>query len=82
MFERERAATAQTNAMNAGGAKLPWPLSFSYGKALQAPAVKAWKGQPASVAAAQKAFLHRAKMNGAACFGRYQAEMEKDALAA
>jgi len=64
-------ATAHLNTMNAGGAKLPWPLSFSYCRALQAPALKAWKGQPASVPAAQKA-----------SFGSYRAEMEKDALAA
>jgi fructose-bisphosphate aldolase class I len=80
--QSDELATAHLNAMNAGGAKLPWPLSFSYGRALQAPALKAWKGQPASVAAAQKALFHRAKMNSAACFGRYQAAMEKEALAA
>jgi fructose-bisphosphate aldolase class I len=68
--------------MNAGGAKLPWPLSFSYGRALQAPALKVWKGQPANVAAAQKALLHRAKLNSAASLGRYKPEMEKEALAA
>ena len=75
-------ATAHLNAMNAKGAALPWPLSFSYGRALQAPALKAWKGQPANVPAAQKALFHRAKLNSAACLGRYKAEMEKDALAA
>ena len=68
-------ATARFNAMNAGGAKLPWPLSFSYARALQAPALKAWKAQPGSVAAAQKALFHRAKLNSAACLGRYKAEM-------
>jgi len=57
---------------------LPWPLSFSYGRALQAPALKAWKGQTANVAAAQKALMHRAKCNGAACFGKYSAAMEKE----
>ncbi|MEO7727561.1 MAG: class I fructose-bisphosphate aldolase [Burkholderiales bacterium] len=75
-------ATAHLNAMNASGAQLPWPLSFSYGRALQAPALKAWKGQPASVPAAQKALFLRAKLNSAACFGKYKAEMEKDAKAA
>ena len=75
-------ATAHLNEMNAGGAKLPWPLSFSYGRALQAPALKAWKGQPGNVAAAQKALLHRSKCNSAACFGRYTAALEKEALAA
>ena len=75
-------ATAHLNAMNATGAALPWPLSFSYGRALQAPALKAWKGQAANVAAAQQALFHRSKCNSAACFGRYQPEMEKEALAA
>jgi fructose-bisphosphate aldolase, class I len=80
--QSDQLATAHLNAMNAQGASLPWPLSFSYGRALQAPALKAWKGQPASVAAAQKALQHRAKMNSAACFGSYKAEMERDALTA
>ena len=80
--QSDELATAHLNAMNAPGAALPWPLSFSYGRALQAPALKAWKGQPGSVPAAQKALYHRAKMNSEACFGRYTAEMEKDALAA
>ena len=52
MFEREL-ATAHLNAMNAKGAALPWPLSFSCGRALQAPARKAWKGRPANVPAAR-----------------------------
>jgi fructose-bisphosphate aldolase class I len=80
--QSDELATAHLNAMNAKGAALPWPLSFSYGRALQAPALKVWKGQPASVPAAQKALFHRAKMNSEACFGRYKAEMEKAALAA
>ena len=90
MFERGLAATAaamvaageQVTAAAAQCLKRAWPLSFSNGRALQAPALKAWKGQPASVPAAQKALFHRAKMNSAACLGRYKAEMEKDALAA
>ena len=77
--QSDELATAHLNAMNASGAQLPWPLSFSYGRALQAPALKAWKGQPGNVAAAQKALFHRAKLNSAACFGRYKAEMEKQA---
>ena len=80
--QSDQIATAHLNAMNATGAALPWPLSFSYGRALQAPALKAWKGQAANAAAAQKALYHRAKCNSAACFGRYQPEMEKEALAA
>src|SRR5262249_19775065 len=52
-------ATAHLNAMNARGPH-PWQLSFSYGRALQAPALKAWGGEPANVEAAQAAYLHRA----------------------
>jgi fructose-bisphosphate aldolase class I len=80
--QSDELATAHLNAMNVQRAALPWALSFSYGRALQAPALKAWKGQPARVPAAQKALYHRAKLNSAACFGRYTAEMEKAALAA
>ena len=75
-------ATAHLNAMNALGAAPPWPLSFSYGRALQAPALKTWKGQAANLRAAQKALYHRSKCNSAACLGRYKPEMEKEALAA
>jgi len=53
-------ATAHLNAMNARGPH-PWELSFSYGRALQAPAQKAWRGDPANVEAAQQAFYRRAK---------------------
>ncbi len=80
--QSDELATAHLSEMNAGGAKLPWPLSFSYGRALQAPALKTWKGLPANVAAAQKALMHRSKCNSSACFGRYTAAMEKEALAA
>ncbi len=80
--QSDELATAHLNAMNATGAALPWPLSFSYGRALQAPALKTWKGQAANVAAAQKALYHRSKCNSAACFGRYKPEMEQKALAA
>jgi fructose-bisphosphate aldolase class I len=62
-----------------GGA---WTLSFSYGRALQAAALKAWRGNPANVSAAQTAFLHRARMNGLAATGRYSADLERQALAA
>ena len=51
--------------MNARGPH-PWELSFSYGRALQAPALKAWGGQEANVPAGQQAYFHRAKLNGAA----------------
>jgi fructose-bisphosphate aldolase class I len=70
-------ATAHLNAMNALGPH-PWQLSFSYGRALQAPALKAWRGDVANVGAAQKAYYHRAKLNGAARSGSYSAEMEKE----
>ena len=58
---------------------LPWPLTFSYSRALQNPALKAWKGQTGNVAAAQKAFRHRAQMNGLAAQGKWRAELEKQA---
>jgi fructose-bisphosphate aldolase class I len=70
-------ATAHLNAMNARGPH-PWELSFSYGRALQAPALKAWRGYEANVQAAQEAYGHRAKMNGLARSGEYSAEKEKE----
>ena len=63
-------ATARLNAMNQRGPH-PWELSFSYGRALQAPALKAWGGEEENVEAAQQAYYHRAKMNGAARTGSY-----------
>src|SRR5437764_12290475 len=74
-------ATAHLNAMNARGPH-PWQLSFSYGRALQAPALKAWAGKPENVEAGQRAYYHRAKMNGAARTGMYAPEMEKEAVPA
>ena len=74
-------ATAHLNAMNARGPH-PWQLSFSYGRALQAPALKAWRGKPENVEAAQRAYYHRAKMNGAARTGMYAPEMEREAVSA
>jgi fructose-bisphosphate aldolase class I len=70
-------ATAHLNAMNARGPH-PWQLSFSYGRALQAPALKAWGGEEANVQAAQDAFAHRAKMNGLARNGEYTPELEQE----
>jgi fructose-bisphosphate aldolase, class I len=73
--QSDEAATAHLNAMNRlGGA--PWELSFSYGRALQAPALKAWKGEAANGPAAQQAFHHRARLNGAARSGSYTEAME------
>jgi fructose-bisphosphate aldolase, class I len=74
-------ATAHLNAMNRRGPH-PWQLSFSYGRALQAPALKAWGGKPENVEAAQRAYYHRAKMNGAARTGMYAPEMEREAVPA
>jgi fructose-bisphosphate aldolase class I len=74
-------ATAHLNAMNKRGPH-PWQLSFSYGRALQAPALKAWVGKPENVEAAQRAYYHRAKMNGAARTGMYAPEMEREAVPA
>ncbi|HET9324341.1 MAG TPA: class I fructose-bisphosphate aldolase [Gaiellaceae bacterium] len=70
-------ATARLNAMNQRGPH-PWQLSFSYGRALQAPALKAWGGDPASVEAAQQAYYRRAKFNGAARTGSYAPDWEKE----
>ena len=69
-------ATANLNAMNATGPH-PWPLSFSYGRALQAASLQAWKGADANMSAGQAAFLHRAHMNGLATTGTYSAAAEK-----
>src|SRR5205814_8954210 len=71
-------ATAHLNAMNRGF-DLPWPLTFSYGRALQAAPQKAWSGKSANVAAAQRAFSHRAKMNGLATLGQWKADFERKA---
>ena len=73
-------ATAHLNAMNARGPH-PWTLSFSYGRALQAAAIKAWSGKPENVDAGKRAFYHRAKMNSAACTGVYAPDMEREAVA-
>jgi fructose-bisphosphate aldolase class I len=79
--QSDEQATARLNVMNARGPH-PWQLSFSYGRALQAPALKAWGGDPANVTAGQQAYYRRAKLNGAARFGRYSEEMEREAVAA
>jgi fructose-bisphosphate aldolase class I len=79
--QSDAAATAHLNAMNALGPH-PWELSFSYGRALQAPALKAWAGEAANADQAQKAFHFRARLNSAARFGSYSEEMEKEAVPA
>ncbi|HJP21845.1 MAG: fructose-bisphosphate aldolase class I [Alphaproteobacteria bacterium] len=76
--QSEEEATRNLNAINALGPQ-PWQLSFSYGRALQQSALKAWGGEAANVAAAQAILAHRARMNGASRDGSYKAEMEKAA---
>lgn len=75
--QSEVEATAHLGAMNARHPNLPWTLSFSYGRALQQSALKAWAGKEANLAAAQKAYLHRCRMNSAACAGTYATAMEQ-----
>jgi fructose-bisphosphate aldolase class I len=74
--QSEKEATANLNAMNARHPRLPWQLSFSYGRALQESALKAWKGKADGVAAGQAAYLKRSRCNGAARTGKYAASME------
>jgi fructose-bisphosphate aldolase class I len=76
--QSDELATAHLNEMNKLGGG-PWELSFSYGRALQAPALKAWGGKAANVPAGQRAYYHRAKCNGAARTGKYTDAMEKAA---
>lgn len=71
-------ATAHLSAMNALGV-LPWKLTFSYGRALQAAALQAWGGKVENVAAGQRAFTHRAKMNSLAALGKWSSDLEKAA---
>jgi len=73
--QTDQQATEHLNAMNQFP-DLPWQLSFSYGRALQAPVLKAWKGESANVSAAQQAFHHRAMCNSKARFGKYTEDME------
>jgi len=76
--QSDEEATAHLSAMNALG-NLPWPLTFSYGRALQAAAIDAWRGKPENVAAGQRAFTHRARMNYLAALGKWSKEEEKAA---
>jgi fructose-bisphosphate aldolase class I len=76
--QSDEEATAHLDAMNRRG-PLPWRLSFSYGRALQAAPQKAWSGKPENVAAAQRAFTHRAVMNGLATRGQWKADLERKA---
>jgi fructose-bisphosphate aldolase class I len=72
-------ATAHLNAMNAMADNLPWKLSFSYSRALQAPALSTWAGSAANAKAAQDVLCHRARLNSAAALGKYSEAMEKEA---
>jgi fructose-bisphosphate aldolase class I len=76
--QSDEAATAHLDAMNRIGG-FPWKMTFSYGRALQAAAQKAWQGKPENVAAAQRAFTHRARMNGLASLGQWEGGLEKAA---
>jgi fructose-bisphosphate aldolase class I len=76
--QSDEAATAHLNAM-AAMKGLPWPLTFSYSRALQNPALKTWRGEAKNAAAAQKAFHHRAHMNGLASTGKWKPELERQA---
>jgi fructose-bisphosphate aldolase class I len=69
-------ATAHLDAMNKIGG-LPWPLTFSFGRALQAAPQKAWAGQAGNVAAGQAAFTHRARMNSLASKGQWSAALDQ-----
>jgi fructose-bisphosphate aldolase class I len=76
--QSDEEATAHLDALNRTGG-LPWRLTFSYGRALQAAPQKAWSGKSENVAAAQRAFSHRARMNGLAALGQWKADLEKKA---
>jgi fructose-bisphosphate aldolase class I len=78
--QADEVATANLNAINARGSH-PWEVSFSYGRALQDPALRAWDGKPENVEAAQRAYYHRASLNSAARSGTYTPTMERDAVA-
>ena len=73
--QSDELATAHLDAMNRIGG-LPWPLTFSYGRALQAAPQHAWAGKPENVPAGQKAFSHRAQMNSLAAKGQWKADLE------
>ena len=72
-------ATAHLNEMNRNNDGLPWPLSFSYGRALQEPSLKTWAGNPGNFGVAQAALLHREKCNSLACLGQYSDALEQAA---
>src|SRR5262249_40467020 len=71
-----RSATVHLNAINSLNSRKPWKISFSYGRALQDPALIAWHGRDDHVPAGQRAFCHQARLNGAATLGKYSEETE------
>ncbi len=78
--QKPQEATAHLNAMNrlrALGEQIPWQVSFSYARALQEPALLAWRGKDKNIALAQKAFVHRAMLNSLAVQGKYKENMEQ-----
>jgi fructose-bisphosphate aldolase class I len=77
--QSEVEATQNLNEINRVGG--PWPLSFSYGRALQASALEAWRGDAANIEAGQQAFAHRARMNSLAVAGEWNAELEQPVTA-
>ena len=76
--QSDEEATAHLDAMNKIG-KLPWKLTFSYGRALQHAPQVAWRGKAENITTAQRAFSHRAKMNGLATLGQWKSDLEKQA---
>jgi len=75
-------ATAHLNAINRLPGPKPWKISFSYGRALQDPALEAWHGRDENLAAGQNALYRRARSNGAASIGKYTDEMELESVSA
>jgi fructose-bisphosphate aldolase class I len=74
--QHARSATAHLNTINQLPYTKPWKISFSYGRALQDPALEAWHGSDEHLAVGQRAFRHRASLNRAATLGKYTDEME------
>jgi fructose-bisphosphate aldolase class I len=80
--QSDEAATQHLSLINTLGGdsvQRPWKITFSYGRALQAAALSAWSGKPENTAAGQRAFAHRARMNGLAALGKWDAKLEKAA---
>jgi fructose-bisphosphate aldolase class I len=76
--QSDEQATEHLSLMNGIGG-VPWRLTFSYGRALQAAALSAWGGRAENVAAGQRAFTHRARMNGLAALGKWESKLERAA---